>query len=68
MIAFKNEPETTKCNNLTTSLNAHTAKRVAAILSRIDKKIEDILGEDHFGFRKGKGPRDEIGMLRIILE
>jgi len=68
MIAFKNEPEATKRNNLTTSLNAHTAKRVAAILCRIEKKIEDILGEDQFGFRKGKEPRDATGMLRIILE
>jgi hypothetical protein len=41
---------------------------VATILRRTEKKIEDILGEDQFGFRKGKGPRNEIGMLRIILE
>jgi hypothetical protein len=34
----------------------------------IDKKIEDVLGEDQFGFRKGKGTRDAIGMLRIISE
>jgi hypothetical protein len=69
MIAFKKESDATKCNNLTISLNAHTAKRVAAILRRrIEKKIEGILGEDQFGFRKGKGPRDAIGMLRIISE
>jgi len=40
MIAFKNEPEVTKCNNLIISLNAHTVKRVAAIIRRrIEKKI-----------------------------
>jgi hypothetical protein len=39
MIAFKNEPEVTKCNNLSISLNAHTGKRVATILRRIVKKI-----------------------------
>jgi hypothetical protein len=27
-----------------------------------------VLGEDQFGFRKGKGTRDAIGMLRIISE
>jgi hypothetical protein len=25
-----------------------------------------VLGEDKFGFRRGKGTRDAIGMLRII--
>jgi hypothetical protein len=42
---------------------------VASVIGRRSKKkIEDILGEDQFGFRKGKGTRDAIGMLRIILE
>jgi len=27
-----------------------------------------ILGEDQFGFRRGKGMRDAIGMMRIIAE
>jgi len=41
--------------------------KVAKILrSRIEKKIEDVLGEDQFGFRRGKGTRDAIRMLRII--
>jgi hypothetical protein len=29
---------------------------------------EDALGEDQFGFRRGKGTRDAIGTLRIISE
>ena len=32
------------------------------------KKTEDVLGEDQFGFRRGKGTRDATGMLRIISE
>ena len=49
------------------NLIAHTAKIVVKILRRrIEKKIEDVLGEDQFGFRRGKGTRDAIGMLRII--
>jgi hypothetical protein len=32
----------------------------------IKKKIEDVLEEDHFGFRRGKGTRDAVWMLRII--
>jgi len=35
---------------------------------RIERKIEDVLGEDQFGFRRGKGTGDAIGMLRIITE
>jgi hypothetical protein len=27
-----------------------------------------VLGEDQFGFRRGKGTRDAVGMLRIISE
>ena len=40
---------------------------VAKILRiRNEKKIEDVLGEDQFGSRRGKGTSDAIGMLRII--
>jgi hypothetical protein len=34
----------------------------------IKKEIEDVLGEDHFGFRRENGTRDAVGMLRIISE
>ena len=43
---------------------AHTAHIVARILKR--RKIEDVLGEDQLGFRRGKEDRDAMGMLRII--
>jgi len=40
---------------------AHTAKIVAKIFRRkFEKKIEDVLGGDQFGFRRGKGTRDAI--------
>ena len=69
MIALK-KPQATKCSDhRTNSLIAHTAKIVAKILRRrIEKKIEDVLVEDQFGFRRGKGTMDAIGMLRIISE
>jgi len=53
MIALKKKPQATKCSDhRTIRLIAHTAKIVAKILRRrIEKKIEDVLGEDHFGFR-----------------
>jgi len=70
MIALKKKPQATKCNDhRTISLIAHTAKIVTKMLRRrIEKKIEEVLGEDQFGFRRGKGTRDAIGMLRIISE
>ena len=63
MIALKKKTKATKCSDYRTiSLTAHTAKIIAKILRRrIEKKIEDVLGEDQFGFRRGKGTRDAIG-------
>jgi len=70
MIALKKKTKATKCSDYRTySLIAHTAKIIAKILRRrIQKKIEDVLGEDQFGFRRGKGTMDAIGMMRITAE
>jgi hypothetical protein len=70
VIALEKEPAATKCSNYhTISLITNTAKIVARILRRmIEKKIENVLGEDEFGFRRGKGTRDAIGLLRVISE
>jgi hypothetical protein len=64
MIAVQKKP---KLKNAVTI--AHTAKIVARILRRrIEREIEGVLGEDEFEFRRGKGTRDAIRMLRIISE
>jgi hypothetical protein len=70
MIALKKKPKATKCSDYCTiSIITHAAKIVAKILRRrIERKTEDALGEDQFGFTRGKGTRDAIGMLRIISE
>jgi hypothetical protein len=62
MIFLKKKPQATKCNDRRTiNLIAHTAKIVAKILRRrVEGKIENVLGEDQSGFRRG--------MLRIISE
>jgi hypothetical protein len=39
---------------------------VAQILRRSERKIENALGEDQFGFKRGKGTRDATGMPRIL--
>ena len=70
MIALKKKPQATKCSDHRTfSLIAHTTKIVAKILRRrTEKNIEDVLGKDQFGFRRGKGAGNAIGTLRIISE
>jgi hypothetical protein len=51
------------------SLSAHTATIVERILRRrIERNIEEVLGEGQFGFRRGKGTTNAIGMLTIISE
>jgi hypothetical protein len=70
LIATKKKPIATKCSyHYTFSLNAHTATIIERILRRkIERNIEEVLGEGQFGFRRGKGTRDAIGMLKIISE
>jgi len=70
VIALKKKPQATKCSDhRTVSFVAHTAKIVAEVLRRrVEKKIEDVLKEDQFGFKRGKGTKDAIGMVRIISE
>ena len=54
MIALKKKIQATKCSeHRTVSLISHTAKIIAKIhRRRIERKIEDVLGEDQFGFKK----------------
>ena len=68
MTAIKKKPKATKCSNhCTTSLTAHTAKIVVRIpRRRYERKTEDFLGEDQFGFRRIRGIRNASGILRII--
>jgi hypothetical protein len=69
MIALKKKPKATKLNDhRTISIIAHAAKIARILRRRIERKTEDVLREDQFGFRRGKGIRDAIEMLRIISE
>lgn len=58
------------CGNYRTiSLLSHTSKIMLNIIkNRIKKKIEANLGEDQFGFRSGKGTREAILALKMVLE
>ena len=55
----------------TISLLSHASKIVIKVLhNRIEVKANAIhtIGEDQFGFRRGKGTREAIGSLRILAE
>jgi hypothetical protein len=66
MIALKKKTQATKCSDhRTISFIVHTAK---ILRRRIEKKIEEVLQEDQFGFRRGKGTRDAMGLLRVMSE
>jgi hypothetical protein len=67
---LKNKPRATKCSDRhTISWITNTVKRVERILGlSFERKTEDVFGENHSGFRRGKGASDTIGMLRIISE
>lgn len=59
-----------KCENYRTiSLTAHASKLLTRIIyRRMEKKIEGLLGDDQFGFRKGVGTREAVLTLRLIME
>ena len=67
---LKKKTQATKCSDhRTISLTAHTGNIIAKVLRRrIERKIEVLLGEDQFGFRRGNGTRFAVGMMRIIAE
>ena len=69
MTVLNKNPKSTKSSHHSTiSLTAHTAKTVARIFKRTERKIDDVPGEGQFGFRRGKRYRKKIGILRIISE
>jgi len=60
MIALKKKKKATKCSDYrTVGLIEHIAKVIAKkFRRRIEKKMENVLGEDHFGIEEEK----ELGM------
>ena len=62
--------KSTKCEEYrTVSIWTHTYEILTKIiLGRIEKKIEENLAEDQFGFRKNRGTREAILCLRNVVE
>jgi hypothetical protein len=53
----------------TISLISHASKILLKIInSRIQSKADMVLSKTQFGFRKGCGTREAIGVMRVICE
>lgn len=72
MVPLQKKPNALDCSDhRTISLIAHASKILLKILTkRLEAKVETIhfIGEDPFGFRRGRGTRDAIAMLRTSSE
>ena len=70
MVPIPKKKGTIKCEeHRTISLISNCAKVFLRVLNRrLRYKMEESVGEEQMGFRKGKGTRDGIGLLRIIGE
>ncbi len=72
MIPLKKKTGAVECaDHRTISLLTHASKVLLKVLTkRIQAKADNIgfLGEDQFGFRKGRGTREAIGSLRVLAE
>jgi hypothetical protein len=53
--------KSTKCEYRTLSILTHTSKILTKIiLGRMEKKIDENLAEDQFGFQKNRGTQEAI--------
>ncbi|KAI5715694.1 hypothetical protein M8J77_020891 [Diaphorina citri] len=70
LLPLPKKPNANQCKDYRTiSFICHITKAITRILiKRIEGKIEEHLGDDQFGFRKGRGTKDAMGCLRLLGE
>ena len=70
MIPLPKKNNAIKCSDFRTiSLICHASKIMLRVLTRrIEAKTRLLLGRNQFGFRKGCGTRDAIGVMRTLCE
>src|SRR6476469_1384882 len=70
MIPLQNKINAVECSDhRTISLISHASKiLLKSLTNRIEAKARDFIGRNQFGFRKGCGTRDAIGVMRMICE
>ena len=70
MIPLPKKNNAVQCSDFRTiSLICHASKiRLKVLTQRIEAKAKHLLGRTQFGFRKGCGTRDAIGVMRTLCE
>jgi len=70
MIPIKKKANAVECGDYRTlSLICHASQILLKVLNiRIENKAEDFIGENQFGFLKGRGTRKAIVVLRTLCE
>jgi exonuclease III len=70
MIPLQKKANAVECaDHRTISLICHASKVMLKILTkRIEGRVKDFLGRNQFGFRKGCGTRDAIGVVRTLCD
>ena len=70
MIPLPKKNNAMKCTDFRTiSLICHASKIMLKVLTkRIEAKAKHLIGRNQFGFRKGYGTRDAIGVMRALCE
>ena len=70
MVPLQKKVNAVDCEDYRTiSLISYASKIHLRILTkRIENKVKDYIGENQFGFRKGQGTREAIGVMRTICE
>jgi hypothetical protein len=70
MIPLSKKNNAVRCSDFRTmSLICHTSKIMLRVLTkRLDTKAKHLLGRNQFGFVKGYGTRDAIGIMRSLCE
>ena len=58
----------TRCeDHRTISVITHTSKVLLRVITtRLEKRANEWIGNDQFGFAKGCGMRDAIGVMRLL--
>ena len=70
MIPIPKKLNAVDCSDFRTiSLIPHVSKILLKVLAkRIQGSVEDYISRSQFGFRKGLGTRDAIGVIRMLVE
>ena len=70
MIPLQKKANAVDCGDFRTiSLISHASKVMLKILTtRVEAKAKEFIGRNQFGFRKGCGTRDAIGVMRVLCE